>query len=620
MNLKVSVIIPIYNSEKFLDRCLSSILAQTYNNLEIILVDDGSIDGSSSICDKYSEIDSRVSSARNAGIEMSTGDYICFVDADDWIAVDMIQKLVEAIGDNDISMCNYYEVTKNNIQSKRILPSSSMSIREILSQNIPAFSWGKLYKSTLKDKIVFPEGISMGEDTAMLLPLLSLINGYAFVNEPLYYYFKHESSATQQLNNPLSMNSYLQGCNIAIQNTHPKYQDEVAVAIADRIVSNENWFFKFCIGDVIEFVTKNMMQYFVSNPLIKSNNKVNKILTYPQISLIPIIIYYDDFNEDNKSISKVCLDSWKNKISDAKIIALNETNCDISSAPTAIQTAYKNKNYEIVGDYFKLKSILKTGGFAFKKNLYLNIGALGAVRQEKNIFALKNRYDFQNSFYACQANSTIIQQLLDSYSDDGIYKDYSVCFSDRLRELLIQRYGFNSAGWTVHLNNNSIGVFKCDIFTYNMNNNNIAQVLDEYSLPLINTDSIIVDRAVMNYWEEDKSLFWQDREKLKKTLQIKDSQIFDATKDLERFNSVISKLKTLAADLQKNGTNNINTVNALLSEIINLQPAKLNISQSNEIENLKKEIESLKNSKSWRITAPLRKIASIFRNNKRSKK
>ncbi len=101
---KVSVIVPIYNAEKYLNKCLESIIGQTYKNLEIILVDDGSSDNSPTICDAWAQIDSRirvihkknggVSSARNAGIDLAQGDYIGFVDADDWIEPNMYEVLI----------------------------------------------------------------------------------------------------------------------------------------------------------------------------------------------------------------------------------------------------------------------------------------------------------------------------------------------------------------------------------------------------------------------------------------------------------------------------------------------------------------------------------------------
>ena len=116
----VSIIVPVYNVQKYLDKCIESMLKQTYTNIEIVLVDDGSTDGSASICDKYAADDERVvvvhkknggqSDARNVGLEKSTGEYICWVDGDDCIEENMIELLHKNLVDNnaDISICNYH--------------------------------------------------------------------------------------------------------------------------------------------------------------------------------------------------------------------------------------------------------------------------------------------------------------------------------------------------------------------------------------------------------------------------------------------------------------------------------------------------------------------------------
>ncbi|MBR4316077.1 MAG: glycosyltransferase, partial [Alphaproteobacteria bacterium] len=125
-NKKISIIVPVYNVQKYLDKCLKSIISQTLTDIEIILVDDGSTDSSGLICDKYAKKDKRIKvvhqknarqgAARNAGIKLATGDYIGFVDSDDYITSDMFEKLYKKayIYDADIVMCDYANV-KNGI-------------------------------------------------------------------------------------------------------------------------------------------------------------------------------------------------------------------------------------------------------------------------------------------------------------------------------------------------------------------------------------------------------------------------------------------------------------------------------------------------------------------------
>ena len=121
-NIRVSVIVPIYNVEKYLSKCINSLLAQIYKNIEIILVDDGSTDNSSYICDKYAKIDSRIkvihkqnggsSSSREAGIAAITGDYVMFIDGDDWIDPETVEECINAIRKNEKVDCVLYSYTK----------------------------------------------------------------------------------------------------------------------------------------------------------------------------------------------------------------------------------------------------------------------------------------------------------------------------------------------------------------------------------------------------------------------------------------------------------------------------------------------------------------------------
>lgn len=577
----ISVIIPVYNAENYLHRCLNSIIKQTYEKLEILIINDGSTDGSSKICDEYAsqypeivrvfhQKNMGVSVARNVGIENSIGEFISFVDADDWIAIDMLEKLHSAIEKNNvnISICGYFEVNSANIVAKKAFMRDVKTMGDILFQNAPAFSWGKLFRSSLKDFMIYPKGVEMGEDTAMLLPLYSHAQNFIYIDEPLYYYFQNSNSATHTINNPNKMISYLEGCHIAMKNANEKYVDAIAFTIADRIISNENWFLKSCLADAIEYVSKNMMQFFVNNKYIVKHERLSKILNYPSMRLIPNRIYYDNFG--CKALDKVKLmakKSWEERSLNAEVIELNEKNCDVSTAPIYLQKQFQKGDYKEIGNYFKLKAIYENGGMAFGLNIYLNAG-YGFLRTNKTFFALKNRYDFQDQIFASQAGTEICEQLLETYLEDSMYADSNVKFVERVKDILTERYGYNGAGWTVNLYDNSITVYKCDVLSYNITKNNVAQLFSSEQMRFINTEYILVEKPVMEYWEEDKNLFWANRESLKKE------------------NAQLRSSKSITYKNNKNDP---------------------------YVESLLQEIKRLKNSKSWKITAPLRAISRFFR-------
>ena len=210
-NPKISVIIPIYNTEKYLKNCLDSILNQTYQNLEIILVDDGSTDNSKKIVDDYAKKDKRIkaihqknqgqSTARNNGLEIATGDFISFIDSDDAIAKNFYQKHLEAYGDNtSVSVCgaHYKKLKRETAEDVYIDPLRARKKQESKKAYIlyllaidgrMYWSVNKLFRAEFAKKCQFDKSLNFGEDTKFVLDYLKKADGeISFVLEPLYIY------------------------------------------------------------------------------------------------------------------------------------------------------------------------------------------------------------------------------------------------------------------------------------------------------------------------------------------------------------------------------------------------------------------------------------------------
>lgn len=221
MNHKISVIVPVYNMEQYLSRCVDGILQQTYSNLEIILVDDGSTDTSPKLCDEYATKDNRVkvihkangglSSARNVGLEEATGDYLGFIDSDDYITTEMYSLLYKNIVtyQADISMCGMYLDTKppvpfysnpqlENSEGKTIILNDDEIIKCSLleygaEQRINPSVCNKLYKCDLFQKIRFPLH-KYYEDFFVMLPLLQRAKRFVIDTSQHYYYYQRTGS------------------------------------------------------------------------------------------------------------------------------------------------------------------------------------------------------------------------------------------------------------------------------------------------------------------------------------------------------------------------------------------------------------------------------------------
>lgn len=213
------MIVPVYKVEKYLGKCIDSIINQTFKDLEIILVDDGSEDDCTQMCDEYSKMDKRIitihkkngglSSARNAGLKRATGKYIGFVDSDDWIDADMykhLYNLIEAYN-AEIVQCKYTLVIDDESEQQFISSDTSNSNIEIISNDSAlnniygdryvetVVMWNKLYKRNLFDEIQFPES-KIHEDEFVIHRLLYKTHKVILFNHSMYFYRKNNTSIT----------------------------------------------------------------------------------------------------------------------------------------------------------------------------------------------------------------------------------------------------------------------------------------------------------------------------------------------------------------------------------------------------------------------------------------
>ncbi len=205
---KVSIVVPVYNSEKYLDGCVQSILTQSYPNIELILVNDGSTDRSAEICRKYAaeyenivcinQENAGVSAARNTGLDSVTGEYVAFVDSDDRIKPDMIKLLVEAIEREsaDMSICGYEVIRADRVENRGIDREVVSGKREVaeyfalhFEEAIASSVWCKLFRHSLI-KHRFDRELSMGEDLFFNLPYVKQMTKVISIPEMLYIYDK----------------------------------------------------------------------------------------------------------------------------------------------------------------------------------------------------------------------------------------------------------------------------------------------------------------------------------------------------------------------------------------------------------------------------------------------
>lgn len=217
----VSIIVPVYNAEQYLERMILSVLAQTYPHFELILIDDGSIDSSLEICQRhrdsrikvFEQINAGVSVARNKGISVAKGDYIVFVDSDDSIEPDMLQKLMcNQPKEDELIIYGYYihNEDKNNIITKSLGISEQLELTtSSIASNYWEYSsygfinppWNKLYVTSIirNNNILFPIGVKIGEDLIFNLTYFSKVRLIKIIDEHFYHYYLYSTQTTRKV-------------------------------------------------------------------------------------------------------------------------------------------------------------------------------------------------------------------------------------------------------------------------------------------------------------------------------------------------------------------------------------------------------------------------------------
>lgn len=309
----VSVIVPVYKVEQYLDRCVTSLLTQTYSDFELILVDDGSPDRCGAICDSYADRDGRVqvihqknkglSGARNSGVAVAKGEYICFVDSDDMVARDYIEVLLSCIRDTgaDVVECGRIDVYDDMIPScqrgdkdERLYSAKDGLKMLILNNGFSQTVWNKMYRKSALSDVSFPEG-KLHEDEFFTWKVVAGAKKVAVVKWPLYYYFHREGSIMETfserrldfLEARYERHCYVEEC---VPECTDMSKDSIAfpaILILQRIVSSrdrrmlENTYpiikryyelTKFTLADAMKFGYRKGVWYFLANisPLLSA--------------------------------------------------------------------------------------------------------------------------------------------------------------------------------------------------------------------------------------------------------------------------------------------------------------------------------------------------------------
>lgn len=275
----ISVIIPVYNVENYLEKCLNSVISQTYKNLEIILIEDGSTDNSRDICERFKEIDSRIklfstvnggaAFARNLGLSKSTGDYITFVDSDDYIRPETIETLYDWLKsyNGDISVTYILETHEKRYYDKlqKGIVKKEEFMKYLLSDSIKSYLMGKLYKSSLWENIRFPIEEKV-EDLAVVYKVFDNAEKIVNVDQKLYEYT--EDNPKSETRSYRTINGLYPRCIYNFERyeyTKEKYPEIMDEVLYQAVSYGNICYIKMANKTCYNEKKQNILNYFIEN-------------------------------------------------------------------------------------------------------------------------------------------------------------------------------------------------------------------------------------------------------------------------------------------------------------------------------------------------------------------
>lgn len=454
---KVSVIVPVYKVEKYLDKCLNSLVHQTLESLQIIVVNDGSPDNSQIIIDKYVEKypekvfgyikkNGGLGDARNYGMEYAEGEYIAFVDSDDWVDEKMFELMYNFAAKNryQIVIADMFCIndgwTQGTVAKEYRGENPDPMISDyVLNSLNPAHACGKLFYNQLFDIQKFPK--IWYEDMATIPVIMSYAESIGYLQIPLYYYRQRENSITQ-INEDRRTLQVMEAWDNIIKNVNMSFKDEVIAAVYQSVEA----FIPFKPEFAEEFLhyVKMRREIFESNRYIQEKIKEGGWENLLKKELIPKKLHYFWFGPGEKNeLYYKCLDSWKKFAPGFELIEWNETNCDVNEC-TYVKEAYEAKKWAFVSDYFRIKKLYEYGGIYVDTDTEL-VSNILSLTVNKTFFAFETKQQIHAGIFGSIPNAPIMKMWLDTYNGEHLIKEdgtlnTSNTIVKRLTQILEKKY------------------------------------------------------------------------------------------------------------------------------------------------------------------------------------
>lgn len=461
---KVSVIVPVYNVEKYLEKCLDSLVHQTLDAYEVIVVNDGSPDNSQEIIDKYAEKypeiicaykkeNGGLGDARNFGLERARGEYVGFVDSDDWVDAKMFSAMYDfaKTENNDVVICDFIEINdgwKQGHVSKGYRGDESQypidKYMFIMNSINPATACNKIYRRELFMVQNFPA--QWYEDIATTPILLSYANKIGYLPLALYYYRQTATSITKISVDKRNLD-VIKAWENCLNNCKSEWLEPMQCAVYKSICTFINFKPQYA-QDYLNYA-KRKEKSFKENTVISDWLKKEQVENLFEKELIPKIIHYFWFGGNPKSeLIQKCIESWKRNAPDFEIIEWNETNCNMH-VNRYVEEAYAAKKWAFVADYFRMEKIAEYGGIYFDTDVELMQNPSGLLLNPA-FFAFETRDTVNACIFGALPHHKTIEFCQKSYkntpfiTENGTYNT-SFTIVRRITQQL-EKYGITFNG------------------------------------------------------------------------------------------------------------------------------------------------------------------------------
>lgn len=569
--IKVSVIIPVYQVENYLERAIDSVLAQTLEEKEIILVDDGSQDASPEICDRYAQEhpglihvihkpNEGLGMARNTGLDVARGEYVAFLDSDDTVEPEMYAAMyAKAVAeDDDIVMCDvriiYVEEDRSSVVSSYTSEEVDLSDYIANGNNI-TYSVNKIYRRSLWEENRYEK--MLFEDIALIPALVTRTPRIGYVREAFYNYYRRANTISTSFVG--GMVDILRAFRSFMETSDPRYREEVVYCIAKQLYWNMTQSRVLFQADFIEFL-KEYKRYFLLNSYLAKDGKVRGLLDFLDREVIPerfICVHF------GRPIPEGYLEELREDFPGAQLIGVDEHSYPTEQLPENVKRALAEGNTTYAEEYVALRILCEQGGIVLAPEYRANLN-LKRLRLNRIFFGFENDEELTAGCYGALQDHYVTQALLDTYEEDTIFNKAFLPMKDRIRDFLILHFQLKANG-RKQLLKKEVQIYLPSVLAYDMQDGeNCCRRAD---IPVPEGFAAVSERVLK---------MWSDRV-------------------LENWNLYKRELNGKHPSKGKSPV-----------------PAA-GVSKQELDRRIREVVENYENSTSWRITKPLRALGRLFK-------